>query len=140
MGESSSVHLLKLCVGIESVDQLTPAGRKKRRRTGPPMVHTRHTPKRAEELLEGGSLYWVIKGAILCRQRIVKITTIEDGAQDRCEIELDHEVINVAPQPKRAFQGWRYLLPKDAPGDLTAVDAGELPTELARELLTLGAW
>jgi hypothetical protein len=135
-----SLHLVKLCVGVDKVDQLTAWGRKERGKGRPPIVHTRQTPKRAAELLDGGSLFWVIKGVILCRQPIVGISTIEDGARDRCEIELADDVIGVAPQPKRAFQGWRYLLPKDAPADLRTVDAGELPTELARELLSLGAW
>jgi hypothetical protein len=135
-----SLHLVKLCVGVDKVERLTPSGRKARGRTGPPTVHTRHTPKRAEELLDGGSLYWVIKGVILCRQPIVKITKLEDGAHNRCEIELGDTVIETAPQPKRAFQGWRYYTDKDAPPDLVGIDAAEMPVELARELLTLGAW
>jgi hypothetical protein len=135
-----SLHLVKLCVGVDKVEQLTAWGRKERGRGSPPIVHTRQTPKRFEEILDGGSLYWVIKGVILCRQPIVKITTIEEAAHNRCEIELGDEVINVAPQPRRAFQGWRYFLEKDAPRDLKVSDTGELPTKLARELLTLGAW
>ena len=135
-----SLHLVKLCVGVDRVEQLTAWGRKERGRGSPPIVHTRQTPKRADEILGGGSLYWVIKGVILCRQPIVKITTIEEAAHNRCEIELGDEVIPVAPQPRRAFQGWRYFLQKDAPKDLKIADVGELPTELARELLTLGAW
>ena len=133
---------MKLCVsgGVDRLEQLTAWGRKERGRGSPPIVHTRQTPKRADELLEGGSLYWVIKGVILCRQPIVQVTTLENGAHTRCEIELGDEVIPVSPAPRRAFQGWRYLQAKDAPRDLKAADVGELPTELARELLTLGAW
>ncbi len=135
-----TLHVVKLCVGVERVDQLTQWGRKERGRGGAPTVHTRQTPKRAGEILEGGSLYWVIKGVILCRQVIVDIRTIEEGARNRCEIELDDEVILTAPQPRRAFQGWRYFLPKDAPADLSRIDAGDMPSELVSELRTLGAW
>ena len=134
-----TLHLVKLCVGVERIEQLTAWGRKERGRGSPPIVHTRQTPKRAEEILQGGSLYWVIKGVVLCRQPIVNIVTLENGAHTRCEIELGDEVINVAPQPRRAFQGWRYFTQKEAPKDLKVADVGELPTDLARELLTLGA-
>lgn len=135
-----TLHLVKLCVGVDRVEQLTAWGRKERGRGAVPIVHTRQTPKRAADILEGGSLYWVIKGVILCRQRIVDIRTIEEGARSRCEIELDDEVIVTAPQPRRAFQGWRYFETRDAPQDMSKLDAGELPLELARELRTLGAW
>ncbi|HEY3813419.1 MAG TPA: DUF1489 domain-containing protein [Caulobacteraceae bacterium] len=135
-----SLHLVKLCVGVDRIEQLTAWGRKERGRGSPPIVHTRQTPKRYDELMDGGSLYWVIKGVIQCRQPIVKITTLENGAHTRCEIELDDAVIPVAPAPRRAFQGWRYLVAKDAPRDIKLADTGELPTDLARELLTLGAW
>jgi hypothetical protein len=135
-----ALHMVKLCVGIERVEQLTKWGREERGRNGAPTVHTRHTPKRAAELLEGGSLYWVIKGVILCRQTILGISTIEEGPRNRCEIELDFDVINTCPVPRRAFQGWRYFEGKEVPADLSSADAGDLPTELARELRTLGAW
>jgi hypothetical protein len=135
-----SLHLVKLCVGVDRVEQLTTWGRKERGRGATPIVHTRQTPKRAAEILDGGSLFWVIRGVILCRQRIVDIRTIEEGPRNRCEIELDFEVITTAPQPRRAFQGWRYFEAKDAPCDLSSLDAGEMPLELARELRTIGAW
>jgi hypothetical protein len=135
-----SLHLVKLCVGVDRVEQLTTWGRKERGRGATPIVHTRQTPKRSAEILDGGSLYWVIRGVILCRQKIVDIRTIEEGARSRCEIELDFEVITTAPQPRRAFQGWRYFEAKDAPPDLSSLDAGEMPLELARELRTIGAW
>lgn len=135
-----ALHLVKLCVGVDRVEQLTRWGREERGRGAKPIVHTRQTPKRAEELLDGGSLYWVIKGVILCRQGIVRVNCVEDGAQTRCEIELAPEPVLVAPQPRRAFQGWRYLESDDAPPDLAAGAGAELPTELARELRALGAW
>ena len=135
-----SLHLVKLCVGVDRIEQLTEWGRLERGRGAPPIVHTRQTPKRAEELLAGGSLYWVIKGVILCRQSIIRIETFEESGQSRCEIELDDEVIKVAPQPRRAFQGWRYFEAKDVPADLTSAEAQGLPADIARQLRAIGAW
>jgi hypothetical protein len=103
-------------------------------------VHTRQTPKRAAEILDGGSLYWVFKGQILIRQRVLAIETIPAGSRKRCEILLDDEMIATAPQPRRAFQGWRYFETKDAPPDLTNGDAPSLPQDLARQLREIGAW
>lgn len=135
-----TLHLVKLCVGVDRIEQLTEWGRAERGRGMPPIVHTRQTPKRGAEILEGGSLYWVIKGVILCRQAIVGIETLEESGQSRCEIELAPEVVPVAPQPRRAFQGWRYFEAKDAPPDLTSSEAQGLPADIARELRALGAW
>jgi hypothetical protein len=135
-----TLHLVKLCVGVDRVEQLTTWGRKERGRGATPIVHTRQTPKRAAEIMDGGSLYWVIRGVILCRQRIVDIRTLDEGQRSRCEIELDFEVVTTAPQPRRAFQGWRYFEAKDAPPDLSSLDAGEMPLDLARQLRTIGAW
>jgi hypothetical protein len=135
-----ALHLVKLCVGVDRVEQLTRWGREERGRGATPIVHTRQTPKRATELLDGGSLYWVIKGVILCRQPIVRVDTYEDGPTSRCEIELAGDPILTAPQPRRAFQGWRYFEAKDVPPDLSRAEADGLPTELARELRALGAW
>ena len=100
---------------------------------------TRQTPKRAAELLEGGSLYWVIKGQVLVRQAIDEIVT-EDSGHQPCRIYLKPELIETAPQPRRAFQGWRYLTAADAPPDLVEGESGDLPTELALKLRELGAW
>jgi hypothetical protein len=105
-----------------------------------PIVHTRQTPKRAAEILDGGSLYWVFKGQILIRQRILAIETIPAGSRTRCEILLDEELIATAPQPRRAFQGWRYFETKDAPPDLASGDGANLPQDLARQLREIGAW
>lgn len=135
-----SLHLVKLCVGIDQLDQLTEWGRKARGRGGAPLVHTRQTPKRAAELLEGGSLYWVIKGLIRCRQQIVSIDTIDEGARTRCEIELEAPVIETCPAPRRPFQGWRYLPAREIPFDLVGGSAEGLPEPLAQELRELGVW
>jgi len=133
------LHLIKLCVGIDSVEDLR-AWRKQRAEQGHRSVApTRQTPKRAAELLEGGSLYWVIKGSILVRQAIAEIVTLEEGAQP-CKIYLEPELIETAPQPRRPFQGWRYLEANDAPPDLSVGGDEAMPQELAKQLRELGAW
>jgi len=134
------LHLIKLCVGAATPEDLR-AWRAQRAAAGHrPIVHTRQTPKRAAELLDGGSLYWVFKGVILIRQRIAAIETIGEGAQRRCEILLDDALVATAPQPRRAFQGWRYIETKDAPVDFGEAAEGDLPPDLARRLREAGAW
>ena len=134
---SGFVHLLKLCVGADSVEDLLDW-----QRTHPspfPTGERRHVtrmwPKREADILEGGSLYWVIKGLILCRQRILRLDRVEgaDGIL-RCGIVMDPEVIRTEPAPRRPFQGWRYLDPKDAPRDLPL--GREAEPDLPRTLLT----
>ena len=82
----------------------------------------------------------MFKGQILCRQRILDVATLGEGVTARCEVSLDEEIIRVVPTPRRAFQGWRYLEPKDAPGDLLQEVFGDIPPELARQLREVGAW
>ena len=132
-----ALHMIKLVVGVDEVAELAAYIREQ----GRSVVHTRQTPKRAEELLQGGSIYRVIKGVILCRQRILRIDTVGEGQAARCHIVVSPEIIRTAPAPRRPFQGWRYLEPKDAPEDLHGADGGEsIPTELALKLRELGAW
>lgn len=103
---------------------------------------TRMFPKRADDLLDGGSIYWVIKGLIQCRNVIVGLeeTRTQDGRK-ACAIVMDPKIIPVIPTPKRPFQGWRYLKAEDAPGDLADVgDALNLPPHLRAKLVDLGAW
>ena len=138
-----ALHLIKLCVGCDSVKDLESwiAG-KLRRKARPEHIHTtRMVPKRAEELITGGSLYWVIRGAILCRERILDVRPFVDKAGiGRCRLVLDGKVVLVQPRPFRAFQGWRYLETKDAPPDLdrAAPGAKDMPEELRRELRDMG--
>ena len=134
------LHLVKLCVGAASPEDLREWRAKRKAQGFRPIVHTRQTPKRAAEIVADGSLYWVFKGVILIRQRVAAIETIGEGAQRRCEILLDEAMIETAPQPRRAFQGWRYLEPKDAPPDLSQIGDGGLPIELARRLREIGAF
>jgi hypothetical protein len=134
-----ALHMIKLCVGCDTVEELLDWHATER--AGQPWVmRTRQTPKRAAEMIAGGSLYRVFKGVILCRQAILDVQTVGEGVTARCEVTLDPEPVRVAPTPRRAFQGWRYLEPKDAPEDLSIEAFGEAPPELARQLRELGAW
>ena len=143
-----SLHLIKLCVGASSIEDLAQwqdANRKmKRKATGRLCAYhtTFQTPKRQAELLDGGSLYWVIKGVVQVRQRLVGF---EDGTKDDgspcCLLLLDRELVAVRPVPRRAFQGWRYLPADDAPADLGRDGRrrlAELPAKMRRELAELG--
>ena len=133
------LHLIKLCVGCDTVEELADW----RRGEGdglPWIMRTRQTPKRAAELTRGGSLYRVFKGFVLCRQSILAVNTVGAGAASRCEVTVDPQLVLTVPTPRRAFQGWRYLDPKEAPGDLTGFSEGAAPPELARRLREIGAW
>jgi hypothetical protein len=142
-----TVNLIKLCVGAESVEDLTDwiaerQDAKRRQGIAAEQIHvTRMTPKRAEAILDGGSLYWVIRGIIQCRQQILELrpTTGEDGVR-RCGIVLRPEVVLVEPRPRGPFQGWRYFEPEDAPPDLASVSTGvaDMPAEMRRELVEMG--
>ena len=141
------LHLIKLCVGCDSVRDLEgwiKEKLKQKRKNGekPERIHTtRMVPKRADELVGGGSLYWVIRGEIMCRERILAVRPFVDKEGiGRCALVLDPKVVLVAPRPYRAFQGWRYLAAKDAPGDLDKVAKGAalMPEKMRRELRELG--
>ena len=141
------LHLIKLCVGCDLVRDLEDWIKQKlkaKRKTGekPEHIHrTRMVPKRAAELTAGGSLYWVIRGEVMCRQRIRDVRPFRDkDGIGRCGLVLDPKVILVEPRPNRAFQGWRYLAVKDAPRDLDKAvkGAAAMPETLRRELRELG--
>lgn len=137
------INLVKLCVGADSVEDLIDWHRTHPSPfpTGERRHVTRMWPRREEELLNGGSLYWVVKGAILCRQPIVRLDKVEgkDGIL-RCGIIMDPEVIRTEAAPRRPFQGWRYLAQEDAPRDLRKSRETEssLPTELSQALADIG--
>ena len=121
-----AIHLQKLSVGSESITtlqdwQLMVVKRRVKNGLSPHHQHvTRMFPKQKDALLEGGSIYWVIKGLIQCRNKIVALeeTQTKDGRK-ACAIIMEPNVISVVPTPKRPFQGWRYLKPDDAPADLS---------------------
>lgn len=138
------MHLIKLCVGISSVRQLQQHRENRLVRVsgleGEFHVHrTRMRPKRSQEVVGKGSLFWVIKGTIRCRQPIVALISATDqNGKTCCDIVLHPELIRTVPLPKRAFQGWRYLLPKDAPADLNPDNGSGNDPALATELAELG--
>lgn len=140
------LHLIKLCVGCDSVEDLTEwldDMLKRKRRSGqkPEYAHvTRMVPKRIPELLDAGSLYWVIKGSVQCRQRLLDIRPfIDKDGIGRCRLVMETRVVRTEWQPRRPFQGWRYLEANDAPRDLKAGRGGDdLPHALRAELAELG--
>ncbi len=145
-GRSSIVtlHLIKLCVGADSIEDLAAwqkkraAKRKKKGGAGEIMHITRMTPKRAEELLKGGSLYWVIKGQIAVRQKLLKLKPVVREGVPHCALVLDRKLVPTVRRSHRAFQGWRYFDPKDVPPDLKASDKATLSDALRAELTDLG--
>ncbi len=137
------VHIVKLSVGSESVETLAAWQKIRASETpdGLPYHVTRMWPKREKELLNGGSIYWVIKGAIQCRQRFLRLDEMigEDGVR-RCAMVLDPELHHTTAALKRPFQGWRYLDPADAPPDLSKSRASDddLPPDLSARLAEIG--
>ena len=136
------LHILKLCVGAESVEDLVQwqASHRHLWPAGEALHVTRMWPKREAEVTQG-SLYWVIKGVILARQRILRLDEVVGGdGIRRCALVLDAAVVRTEPAPRRAFQGWRYLDPADAPRDLVKGREREekLPDDLARALADIG--
>jgi hypothetical protein len=141
------MHLIKLCVGVESPAELIAwqAHRLeslRRARKPAELVHrTRQMPKRRLEVLDGGSLYWVIKGQVQLRQRIVDLREeIDAEGRALCGIVFDPLLVPTRPQPRRAFQGWRYLPPEDAPPDVPADEAAviaDMPDAMRAELAAL---
>ena len=142
-----SVHLIKLCVGIESVAHLSERQMLRLAQAEAAggvceLFHrTRQMPRRRDELLDGGSIYWVIKGVVLVRQNILDLREVrgDDGIR-RCDVILDAKLVPTRPHPRRAFQGWRYLSSDDAPRDLglSGWDMDQLPEKMRTELLELG--
>ena len=139
------LHIVKLCVGCDSLAELADWQKnrlKEKRAKGqkPELVHvTRMTPKRADEVLDGGSLYWVIKGQIAARQQLLAVRAVKKNGIPHCGLVHHKDLIPVVARPRRAFQGWRYLEAKDAPPDLARTKgAQDLPESLQRELAALG--
>jgi len=134
------LHLIKLCVGCRDIAHLAAFQKARLEATGRNAHVTRMVPRRAREILDGGSLYWVINGMITVRQRIVSIEPfVDDDGVKRCRLELDPELVPVRPVPRRPFQGWRYLEDADAPPDMTVAEGDDdLPEEMRRDLGSLG--
>ncbi|KPF95649.1 lysophospholipase [Rhodopseudomonas sp. AAP120] len=142
-----ALHMIKLAVGCDSVKELTSRVAERARLAkaqGLPRQHfhvTRMVPKRDAELLDGGSLYWVIRGEIAARTRLIGIEPFRDGEGiARCRLIMEPKVVPVSPRPMRPFQGWRYLTAADAPPDLgkAAESIAAMPEPMRRELRELG--
>lgn len=135
-----ALHLIKLCVGADSIEDLA-VWQRSRLRLSPELVHiTRQTPRRPG-FTAGSSLYWVIKGMVQVRQRLLGFREVkeEDGIP-RCALILDPELVATERQPRRPFQGWRYLDEADAPRDLSSWEAqatDAIPPAMRRELAEL---
>jgi hypothetical protein len=139
------MHLIKLSVGPESLTQLATWQQQRlneqaRRRQTPELIHiTRHKPKREEEVLDGGSIYWVIKGFIVARQQLLELRAVEYNGITHCGLVYEPQMIAVRARPRKAFQGWRYFDPKDAPPDIGPwTGAEDVPDVMQRELLAMG--
>ena len=132
------LHLLKLAVGVDSIDHLRRLRAARRAERGASWVYTRNYPRRAEEVLSGGSIYWVIRGQIQVRQLVTGFRADhDDNGRRYCLVEVDEGLIPTVPRPWRPFQGWRYLPPADAPPDRSR--AGEPPSDrMLAELRSLG--
>ena len=139
-----TIHLIKLSVGPESLQDLIDWQqqrlRDQRRKKQPELMHiTRHMPKRADEVLDGGSIYWVIKGWLCARQKLVELRPLKIEGVSHCGLIYDPEMIRVRPRQQRPFQGWRYFDPKSAPADLKrGAKDPDMSDELWRELNALG--
>jgi hypothetical protein len=144
LSEIVTLHLIKLCVGTASIAELAAwqkkraAERKKRGGSKDIMHITRQTPKRTDELLGGGSLYWVIKGQIAVRQRLLAFRSVTRQGVPHCALVLDKALVPTERRFHRPFQGWRYFDPKDAPPDLKRGSVSNLPEALHAELAQLG--
>ncbi|HEX5999734.1 MAG TPA: DUF1489 domain-containing protein [Hyphomicrobiaceae bacterium] len=143
------LHLIKLCVGCESIEDLASwqaerlAERRKAGEKNPlPFHRTFQSPKRRDELLAGGSLYWVIKGLIQVRQPLADIVEgVKEDGTPCCVLLLKNELVAVRPVPRRAFQGWRYLSADEAPADVARGEVGDvaaMPAKLRKQLAELG--
>ena len=134
-----TVHLKKLSVGSASVDGLRALQAQRLANVGRLIHITRNRPRRVEELLNGGSIYWIIKGVMTARQAIVDFVEAEraDGSP-ACGIVLSPEIVNVVPTRMRIFQGWRYLEVADAPIDIGTDNDENMPSEFFAELRELG--
>ncbi len=141
-----TLHIIKLSVGSESLEHMA-AWQKlrlkelKARGAPPELIHvTRMTPKRGDELLQGGSIYWVVKSGIIARQKLLELRPLKKDGVPYCGLVYDATLIPVHWQPRRAFQGWRYLEPKDAPADLKPGEVSEeaMPADMKKELREMG--
>lgn len=134
-----ALHLLKLAVGIDDIDHLRRVRKVRTAERGGDWVYTRNCPRRAVEVLDGGSIYWVIRGHIAVRQLVTGFRPERDASGRRyCLIEVDPVLVGTLPRACRAFQGWRYLPAAVAPPDRVQAGAPQPPEQMLAELRGLG--
>ena len=137
-----ALHLLKLAVGIENIGHLRAVQERRLAENGSLRHITRFTPRRAEKVLDGGSLYWVVRNFIRVRQRLMDLQVVknDEGGGSKCAFVLDPELVLTVPVRRRPHQGWRYFEADTAPPDLGASieEFGDMPPEMAAELRALG--
>jgi hypothetical protein len=135
-----SLHLIKLAVGVDDIKHLRQLQRQRKKERGRSVFFTRNTPRRSDELLDGGSIYWVIKGYVRARQRLKGFTsTVDEEGQPLCMVQYEMKLVPTMPVAKRPFQGWRYLEGAEAPKDQLGTDPErDLPPKLVQELRSLG--
>lgn len=140
------LHMIKLCVGAQRFSDIENWQKRLARelvsegKPAHPYHDTRMWPRRKAELLDGGSIYWVVANRIIARQKIIALNEVYKGETRYCRLVFDARLFVTEPQPRRAFQGWRYLKPEDAPKDLGQKSKEALPTELQEALLEAGVW
>ena|SRR5665213_3889205 len=136
-----TLNLIKLAVGVDDLAHLAQIEKERKRERGTYGFFTRNMPKRVDELLDGGSIYWVIKGQVRVRQLLKRFhPKTDETGRGFVIVEYNRALVPVRPRRHRPFQGWRYLDGKDAPRDLPKGDRGgdDLPSALADELRDLG--
>ena len=132
------LHLLKLAVGIDDLDHLRRVRAARAAERGGTWVYTRNHPRRAQEVLGGGSIYWVIRGHIRVRQLVIGFRSErDDNGRRYCQIDVDAKLVPTLSRPWRPFQGWRYLPPEDAPADRSG-DGEPFSDRMLAELRALG--
>jgi hypothetical protein len=139
---AAPLHLLKMAVGIGDVEELRRFRAERLKERGASWVYTRNRPRRAEEVLAGGSIYWVIRGQVRVRQLVTGFRAgRDDNGRTYCLIKVDPDLVETLWRPWRPFQGWRYLSPADAPPDRPGgMASGEatIPAAMLAELRALG--
>ena len=136
-----TIHLVKLCVGADDISGLVNWQKHLQSRYKRVFHTTRMVPKRVPDLLEGGSIYWVIKRQIRVRQTILDVEEfVDDQGIRRCHLMLDPTLVETRLMARRPFQGWRYLQPSDAPDDMPqGIEVDEdMPEDLRSELMQMG--
>jgi hypothetical protein len=141
-GRGGKLHLVKMAVGASDIEEMRRFRAQRLIERGESWVYTRNHPRRTAEVLDGGSIYWVIKGQIRVRQRVVGFRAErDDNGRAFCLILVDEELVPTLPRAFRPFQGWRYLPPADAPRDAPggpASDFTAMPDHMLTELRELG--